>query len=73
MSVNISAVAGYAAPTNSGNLQDSVLRVCIASDDVNLAQIKQDIADMKADIEAIKDIVEDVYNSISHTIKVSIL
>lgn len=80
MAVNIVQINDTGVPTNSGNLNDATLRVCIATNDVNLSNmnskintVQSDIDAIKADIEIIKNALSDVWNTSSHTLKVSIL
>lgn len=47
----------------------AAFRVCIATDDVNMASINSNIATMQGDIATIKTILNDVWDSVSHYLR----
>lgn len=59
-------------PLNSaaGNYDVGTLRVCIATDDVNISAIKLKIDSMQTDINTLATILNDVWDSVNHKLKV---
>jgi len=66
LKINICEVLDQVVATNAGNAGAATLRVCIATDDVNIAA-------MKAKIDQIHTILDDVYDNVTGTLKVTVV
>lgn len=63
---NLRLLNGQTIEVNSGNKNSGTQRICIASDDINIATLNTNIANLNT-------ILTDVYNVVTHTLKVTVV